>query len=107
MDIDIDQLTEAELIDLNHRIVARLKMLQQVRAHKAMLDFRIGERVWFHPTDREAPLYGVLTKYNQKSVTVITDDGEHWNVAPVLLHKCEPPEAGSGGQILPLRRGPK
>jgi hypothetical protein len=26
----------------------------------------------------------VLTKYNKKTVTVITDNGEHWNVAPGL-----------------------
>lgn len=31
--IDIDRLNEAELIDLNHRVVARLKFLQQMRAH--------------------------------------------------------------------------
>ncbi len=27
----------------------------------------------------------MLTKYNKKTVTVITDNGEHWNVAPGLL----------------------
>ena len=45
MTIDIDRLTEAELIDLNRRIVERLRFLQQMRAHKDMLSFRIGERV--------------------------------------------------------------
>ncbi len=34
MTIDIDRLTEAELIDLNRRIVERLRLLQQMRAHK-------------------------------------------------------------------------
>jgi hypothetical protein len=33
MAIDIDRLTEAELIDLNRRIVERLRFLQQMRAH--------------------------------------------------------------------------
>lgn len=33
MRIDIDKLTESELIDLNHRIVERLKFLQVMRAH--------------------------------------------------------------------------
>lgn len=32
MPIGIYKLTELELIDLNHRIVARLKLLQHVRA---------------------------------------------------------------------------
>ncbi len=33
MRIDIDRLTEAELIDLNNRVVARLQFLAQMRAH--------------------------------------------------------------------------
>jgi hypothetical protein len=45
MTTDIDRLTEAELIDLNHRIVERLRFLRQMRAHKQMLEFRIGDRV--------------------------------------------------------------
>ncbi|HME60346.1 MAG TPA: hypothetical protein VKH62_03765 [Candidatus Binatia bacterium] len=32
-DINIDELSEAELIDLNHRIVERLRFLSQMRAH--------------------------------------------------------------------------
>jgi hypothetical protein len=42
MKIDIDRLTEAELIDLNHRIVARLHLLNQMRAHSEMLEFKIA-----------------------------------------------------------------
>ena len=30
--IDIDRLSEAELVDLNHRLVERLRFLQQMRA---------------------------------------------------------------------------
>ena len=43
MKIDIDKLSEEELIDLNHRIVERLRFLSQMRAHSKMLDFRIGD----------------------------------------------------------------
>ena len=86
MAIDIDQLSEEELIDLNNRIVARLRFLNQMRAHSQMLDFRIGDRVTFQPEGRP-PLVGILTRYNRKSVTVITDSGQHWNVAPGLLRK--------------------
>lgn len=49
MRIDIDKLTEEELIDLNHRIVERLRMIRELRAHGAMMNFRIGERVVFYP----------------------------------------------------------
>jgi hypothetical protein len=88
MAIDIDKLTEAELIDLNNRIVARLRFLSQMRAHAHMLDFSIGERVSFQPEGHPL-LTGVITKYNRKSVTVITENGQHWNVSPLFLRKAE------------------
>jgi len=81
MKIDIDKLNEDELIDLNNRTVARLRFLNQMRAHSQMLDFRIGDRVTFQPEGR-SPLFGIITRYNKKTVTVITDGGQHWNVAP-------------------------
>jgi hypothetical protein len=86
--IDIDSLSEAELIELNHKVVARLRFLSQMRSHSAMLDFRIGERVKFHP-DGQPELLGTLTRYNKKTVTVVTDAGQHWNVSPSLLTKAE------------------
>jgi hypothetical protein len=87
MTIDIDELSEAELIDLNHRVVERLRFLSQMRAHSRMMDFKIGERVTFHP-DGHPPLFGIVTRYNRKTVTVITDTGQHWNVAPGLLRRA-------------------
>jgi hypothetical protein len=86
MKIDIDELSEAELVDLNHRVVERLRFLSQMRAHSQMLDFQIGERVTFHPEGHPA-LFGIVTRYNRKTVTVITDTGQHWNVAPGLLRR--------------------
>jgi len=38
MKIDIDKLSEAELIELNHRIVARVRFLSQLRAHAEILE---------------------------------------------------------------------
>lgn len=88
MGIDIDQLGEAELIDLNNRVVERLRFLRQARAHSAMLDFRIGQRVAFEG-HAGAEVKGTLTRYNKKSVTVIADDGARWNVSPHLLRDAE------------------
>jgi hypothetical protein len=81
--IDIDRLTEAELIDLNRRIVERLRMMQQLRAHKDMMQFSVGQRVSFR--SNRGVITGVLTRYNRKTVTVIADTGEQWNVSPALL----------------------
>ena len=87
MTIDIDKLTEAELIDLNRRIIERLRLLDQMRAHGQMLEFKVGDRVRFQPTGRDV-VEGMLTRYNRKTVTVITDDGHQWNVAPGFLSKA-------------------
>lgn len=87
MTIDIDRLTEAELANLNRRIVERLRLLQQMRAHVQMLEFTVGERVQFQPAGH--PLVtGVLTRYNRKTVTVIADTDQQWNVAPRFLQRA-------------------
>jgi hypothetical protein len=87
--INIDELTEAELIDLNHKIVERLRFLQQMRARDAMLQFSIGDRVAFDPPNQPATV-GVLVKYNKKTVTIVADNGQRWNVSPALIRRAEP-----------------
>lgn len=103
MKIDIDRLTEGELVDLNHRIVARLKFMQQMRAHVDMLDFRIGEHVSFQP-DGHPTLTGVIAKYNRKTVTVITENGQQWRVSPALLRMAASPTKADVqvGQVIAL-----
>ena len=103
MKFDLDSLSEADLIDLNNRVVERLKFIRQARAHNAMLQFRIGELVWFEPEGR-GPVKGVITKYNKKSVSVMAADGQQWRVSPGFLHKVEQgaPHAQGSATILKL-----
>ena len=103
--IDIDGLNEAELLDLNNRIVERLRFLHQTRAHSRMLEFSVGDRVSFHPEGSE-PLLGVLTRYNKKTVTVITEQGQRWNVSPNLLRKVKDVESSGVGltNVVELRK---
>lgn len=104
MAIDIDRLTEAELIDLNNRIVERLKFLSQMHAHAEMLEFKIGDRVSFQPAGR-GEVVGMLTRYNRKTVTVITDDGQRWNVSPAFIRKVMKDAKGASGQnVIELRK---
>ncbi len=100
MTIDIDRLSEAELIDLNHRIIERLRLLQQMRAHRQMLEFKIGDRVAFQ-ADGRGTVEGMLTRYNRKSVTVITNDGHQWNVSPGLLTRADAPTAAAKPRTRP------
>jgi hypothetical protein len=103
MKIDIDKLTEAELIDLNHRIVERLRLLNQLRAHVEMLEFRIGDRVSFQPDGRPV-VTGMLTRYNKKTVTVITDAGQRWNVTPTLLRRAEDSRDADHSNVIRLHK---
>lgn len=103
--IDIDDFTRDELVELNHRIVERLKHLDQVETHGAMMKYRPGDRVSFRARNgREVS--GVLMKYNQKTVTIVADNGERWNVSPGFLTK----EAIEGHRgrlevIVPIKKG--
>lgn len=98
--INIDQLTEAELVDLNHRIVERLRFLQHMRAHGAMMKFSIGQRVVFDAPG-QPQVMGVLVKYNKKTVTVVTDEGVRWNVSP----RSAPPRGTQGHHPRGGKRG--
>lgn len=84
--IPIDHLTEDELRDLNRRAVARLNFLHEMKLHARMLDFSVGEKVSFQP-DGHPVLFATIIKYNRKTVTLITEGGQQWNVAPTFLHK--------------------
>lgn len=108
MPIDIDRLSESQLIDLNHRIVARLQFLQQLEAHSSMLEFRIGERVTFCP-DGRSPVTGMITRYNKKTVGVVTDDGHRWKVAPQFLQRAAPRTVGQPGHsnVISIQRNDK
>ena len=88
MTIDIDKLTEDELIELNHRVVERLKFLESFHAHNEMMQFTPGEQVSFKPSGKER-LIITLMKFNKKTVTIISASGQKWNVSPHLLSKVK------------------
>lgn len=86
MSLNLNELTEAQLLDLNRRVVERLRFLQQARAHQTMLQFGVGERAGFDAPDGRF-VSGMLVRYNKKTVTVFADDGHQWNVAPIHLRR--------------------
>ncbi len=83
MPIDIDGLSFEELLELNQRVVARLKMLESMQAHMEMMRFTPGQRISF--AYQGGRLLGRVVKYNRKTVTVVSDNGQSWNVPPHLL----------------------
>ena len=83
MPIDIDGLSLEELMQLNHRVVERIRMLQAMQAHVDMMAFNLGAKVSFD-TDH-GRVVGTLVKYNRKTVNVVSDDGRQYRVTPGLL----------------------
>ena len=82
--MNIDHLTPAELIDLNRRILERLKRMDSMRQQHQMMAFHIGQRVLFITKEADI-IYGNILKLNQKTVSVIAEDGTRWKVSPSLL----------------------
>ena len=46
-------------------------------------------------------LEGMITRYNRKTVTIITSDGGQWNVAPALLRPAAGASQG-GGEVIDM-----
>ena len=80
----LELLTEEELVELNRVVVARLSLMQQIHAHGAMANLRLGQRVRFTASAGEE-VSGVVTRHNRKSVTIVTDAGVQWRVSPGLV----------------------
>ena len=100
IDINIDNLTEDELLALNRRVIARLKLIQQHSTLNSMIKFEVGQRVSFDPDGRVRT--GILIKFNPKTVVVLTDDGQRWKVSPQLLRHLI--ENNPSGKVTTLRR---
>jgi hypothetical protein len=96
-DIDLSGYTETELIELNHRVIERIRALRQERLRSTMTEFKLGDQVSFQP-ECGHEVNGTIVRLNRKSVTVATAEGVQWRVAPVLLKKREinhqQPESG-------------
>ena len=97
MKIDIDSLCYDELVELNLKIVERLKFLDSMHSHKEMMRFSPGDQVCFEAPGR-GKQSGTLVKYNKKTVTVITEAGQKWNVSPHLLSKVKELKKNENGQ---------
>ena len=103
MNINIDNMSEDELLALNRRVIARLKLIQQHNTLNSMIKFEVGQRVSFDPDGRMRT--GVLIKFNPKTVVVLTDDGQRWKVSPQLIrHLIDSGKSSTSNKVTTLRR---
>jgi hypothetical protein len=84
----IKRLGENDLRFLNRLIIERLQLISQAKSTALMASFTRGDRVGFQAPDGKF-LQGVVLKLNKKTISVTTDDGNQWNVAPGLLHRIK------------------
>jgi len=105
MDIDIDSLSYDELAELNQKVVQRLKFLDSMHTHSEMMRFDPGDQVCFEAPGR-GKQFGTLVKHNKKTVTVVTESGQKWNISPHLLSKIKPIRSGKRdlGKVIGLKR---
>jgi hypothetical protein len=103
MKISIDSLSYDELVELNHKIVERLKFLDSIHTHEEMMRFNPGEQVCFEAPGRKKQ-FGTIVKYNKKTVSVITESGQKWNVSPHLLRKVKNVNKSRQDKIISLQK---
>ncbi|MFH1137744.1 MAG: hypothetical protein V1816_16880 [Pseudomonadota bacterium] len=65
------------------KIVERLKLISQARATTLMTSFTKGDQVGFQAPDGRM-LESLAPHLNKKTISVATDDGHQWIVAPGL-----------------------
>jgi hypothetical protein len=80
----IKKLGEKDLIYLNNLIIERLKVLSQIRSSKFMAEFHAGQRISFDGPDGKIKK-GFIVRMHKKTVSIRTDEGENWKVAPGFL----------------------
>ena len=83
----IDRLSEDELHALYRAVGERLRLFHRTQALFAMRNFNLSDRVYFEYHGKR--LEGTVARLNQKTITVVLDDGNHWNVSPNLLTKLD------------------
>ena len=81
---DISDLTIKELIELNDRVTERLRELESLKNSVLMDNFRLGDPVFFIPPNG-SKVCGIVIKKNQKTISVLDDSGNSWNVPPMHL----------------------
>lgn len=79
------QLNEEQLMTLNRKVVERLKLIHRAHSVVEVAKFNLGDRVSFNHHGKI--IVGNITRLNQKTVSILTDEQHKWNVAPDFLNK--------------------
>jgi hypothetical protein len=81
----VETLDDDQLHSLYYIVAQRLQLAQKDHALAAMRQFHVLDRVSFVHNGKQHE--GTVTRLNQKTISIMLDDGTRWNVAPSLLTK--------------------
>jgi len=97
MEFDVDKLNREELLELNRRIIERLKYLSTREALEYSKKFNVGDEVEFK--NKGTVIRGTVTRINRKTLSVQTREGQ-WNIPPQFLKKVGKGEQGTQLEIV-------
>jgi hypothetical protein len=63
--------------------------------------FSPGDQVCFDLASR-GKQFGTLVRFNKKTVTIITESGQQWNISPHLLRKVKSAKENNQEKIIDL-----
>ncbi len=80
----IEKLSLDELSDLNLLVTDRMQIMLKANTLYSMSQFASGDRVrWIGNDGKEHT--GIITKFNQRSVIVMSSENVRWKISPELL----------------------
>jgi hypothetical protein len=85
-DAELSKLNEQQLVELNNRVVERIRFLRQRRVHEELGRFSVGDLVTFSSECGQL-VVGTVVRCNHKTVSIVGDDGHAWRVSPGLLSR--------------------
>lgn len=80
------RLDHPQLLALNRLVFSRIRLQQQAYSIRALSRFVASDAASFLDK-QEQTLVGRVTRLNQKSASVLIDEGAQWTVLPYFLNK--------------------
>ena len=86
--INLDTLNHDELVELNRRVVDRIKMKRSLKSAEKARSIQVGDKVQFK-SKKGGVIKGVVTKVNRKTIDIREDDNSfrNWRVTASLVEK--------------------
>jgi len=84
----IREMSEADLLFLNEKIVERLKLISQAQSTVLLSQFSVGDRVRFLGREGQV-VVGTIVRLNKKTISISAENGQRWNVSPNLVQAAQ------------------